>query len=183
MKKQFTLFAAALVLSLTAFTTANAQTAFKKADKFVEGTLSVSKSTGTDATYGFAPTVGYLVTDRFAVGVFGEVSNDATTKNLGLGVFARCYCLSVGKNLQAYSQLGLASISATDIATDVKASAFNANLGLGANYFVTPRLALTANVANLINYTSQDSNSDFTIGFDGFSNVLNDAKFGVLYKF
>lgn len=183
MKKQFTLFAAALVLSLTAFTTANAQTAFKKADKFVEGTASYSKSTGVDATYGIRPTIGYMVTSRFALGVFGEASKNETDKNLNLGVFARCYCLSVGKNLQAYSQLDLASVSVTDIATDVKASAFNANLGLGANYFVTPRLALTANLTNLVSYTSQDSNSDFTVGFNGISNVLNDTKFGILYRF
>lgn len=63
---------------LVSFTT-NAQ--FKKAEKFVEGTVSYSKTSGTDAQYTLNPTVGYFLTDRFAVGVSGKFGKDATQTN------------------------------------------------------------------------------------------------------
>ena len=47
--------------------TATAQTGFKKSDKFVEGTFSYEKAKDVDATYTFAPTVGYFLTDKTAV--------------------------------------------------------------------------------------------------------------------
>lgn len=181
MKKQFKLVIAALVLTLTAFTTVSAQSTFKKSNKFVEGTLSYSKSTDVDATYGIRPTVGYFVTDRVAVGLFGEGTKAGDTKTTNIGAFARCYFLSIGQHCKTYSQLGLASNS-TNVA-GIKASAFAANVDLGVNYFVSSRLALTMNVANLISYESADSKSTTTIGFDGINNPFATAKFGVLYKF
>ena len=91
MKKQFKLFAAALVLSLTAFTV-NAQNAFKKSDKIVEGTVSYSKASGADASYSFNPSVGYFVTDRFAVGVAAGLGKDENgVKATSVGAYGRCY--------------------------------------------------------------------------------------------
>jgi len=181
MKKQFKMVIAALVVLFAAFTTANAQCAFKKSNKFVEGTVSYSKSTDVKATYSVSPTIGYFVTDKVAVGAFGEFGKDGDTKTTNVGVFARCYFLTIGKSLHTYSQLDVAS-NTTKIG-DVKATSTVANLGLGINYFVTSKLGLTMNVANLISYESADSKSTTTIGFSGIDNPFATAKFGVIYKF
>jgi hypothetical protein len=65
----------------------------------------------------------------------------------------------------------------------VKSTSTSANLGLGANYSITKKLALTMNVADLISYESADGNSVTTIGFTGVNNPFATAKFGVIYKF
>ena len=178
MKKQTKLIVAALAFALASFTTANAQ--FKKSDNFVEGTVSYTKTTDVDASYSVSPTLGHFVTNRFAVGAFGTFGKSAATKDQTIGVFGRCYFTDI-KSIKLYSQASLASISETDNASGVKAT--NVNLGLGANYFITSKLALTMNVTDLISYTSVDSKSTLTVGFDGVANPFSTAKFGVLYKF
>lgn len=167
-----------LALSLVA-TFASAQ--FKKADKFVEGTVSYSKSNGSDASYNLQPTAGYFVTDRVAVGVFGQVGKDQGDETTGVGAFGRCYILDIGKNLKTYSQLNVGNSTVTT--AGVKTSTFGIDLGLGVNYFVSSKLALALDVASLMSYTSQGSNNTFTIGWTGVTNPLSAAKFGVLYKF
>lgn len=157
----------------------NAQS-FKKADKFLEGTVSYTKSTGADAEHSINPTVGYWMTDRFAVGASVELSKSAT-KTTGVGVFGRCQFLTVGKNVNVFSQLGI-STTTEDVA-GTKTSTFNAGMDLGAYTFVTKRLALTMSLTDLISYTSVGSNSTLTVGFTGVNNPFNTAKFGVAYKF
>lgn len=155
---------------------------FKKADKFVEGTVSYSKSTGADAIYGIQPTLGYFVTDRFAVGASGEFGkNKDGVKTTGVNAFGRCYVLNIGKNLKTFSQLNVGTTSVDN--AGIKTSAFGINVGLGVNYFVSSKLALSMHVADLMNYTSVESNSTFTIGWTGVNNPLSAAKFGVLYRF
>jgi outer membrane protein len=164
--------------------TATAQTGFKKSDVFVEGTFSYAKEKGQDATYSVEPTVGYFLTDKFAVGAQVEKTN--TTDKLGAGVFARCYFLNIGKDFKVFSGLNLnTNALVLDTTTDefITRQNFNANLGLGVNYFVTKNLALSANLANLAGYNFETES--FNVGFDGVENPFtNDTpKFGVLYKF
>lgn len=173
MKKLFSILTLFVVMSFTA----NAQ--FKKADKFVEGTASYSKTEGTDGTYGLSPVVGYFVTDKIAVGAYGEFSKNATTKNNSVGAFGRCYFLNVGKNFKTFSQLSVLSSSTT--AAGETTSGVSFDLGLGINYFVTSRLALSSNLGNLMNYDSKTST--FSIGFSGINNPISNPSFGVLYKF
>ena len=174
-----------LILVATLGLTANAQTGFKKSDVFVEGSFSYAKEKGADATYSFAPTVGYFLTDKFAVGAQVEKSN--TVDKLGAGVFARCYFLNVGKDFKVFSGLNLNTnalvldASTADVNDFITRQNFNANLGLGVNYFVTKNLALSANLANLAGYNFETES--FNVGFDGVKNPLTEAKFGVLYKF
>lgn len=171
-----------LILVATLGLTANAQTGFKKSDVFVEGSFSYAKEKGADATYTFAPTVGYFLTDKFAVGAQVEKSN--TTDKLGAGVFARCYFLNVGKDFKVFSGLNLntnALVLDTTVDQFVARQNFNANLGLGVNYFVTKNLALSANLANLAGYNFETES--FNVGFSGVENPFNTTKFGVLYKF
>lgn len=174
-----------LILVATLGLTANAQTGFKKSDVFVEGSFSYAKEKGADATYTFAPTVGYFLTDKFAVGAQVEKSN--TVDKLGAGVFARCYFLNVGKDFKVFSGLNLnTNALVLDDSTEnlndfITRQNFNANLGLGVNYFVTKNLALSANLANLAGYNFETES--FNVGFSGVENPFNTTKFGVLYKF
>lgn len=181
MKKQIKLFVAAVVALTLSLATVSAQSTFKKSDKFVEGSVSYSKSNGSDATYNVQPTVGYFVTDRVAVGVFAQIGKDQTNKTTGVGAFGRCYILDIGKNLKTYSQLNIGN-STVDVA-GVKASTFGTDLAIGANYFISSKLALSVDVASLMSYASQGSNNTFTIGWTGVTNPLSVTKFGVLYKF
>lgn len=178
MKKLKIALVAAFV-SLVAVSGVNAQT-FKKADKFVEGTVSYSKTKGADASYSLAPTVGYFVSDKFAVGVSGEIGKDASVETTNIGAFGRYYFMGIGKNFLGYTQLGVGSNTSKE--NSVKTSEFAANVGLGANYFVTKNVAVTAHIADLINYTSGDNTSTFSLGFDGFHNPFSMTKFGVLIR-
>ena len=181
MKKSLKLVVLSVLFSALALTS-QAQATLAKSDKFVEGTFSYSSSTGTDAAYGIKPTVGYFLTDKFAVGVLGEVGKTSTgAKTLNYGAFGRCYCLNVGEKFKAYSQLTVLSSSTDNAGT--KTNSFSTDLGIGANYFFTSKLALSVNLVNLISYTSSGSNSNFTVGFDGVTNPISPVKFGVLYKF
>jgi outer membrane protein len=168
----------ALAVILTAFTAATAQ---KKSEKFVTGTVSYSKSTDVKASYSLKPTVGYFLTDKVAVGVFGEVSESGDEKTTSVGVFGRCHFMTIGQHCGVFSQLSVSTNSTT--VADVKTTSTNANLGLGANYFVTKRLGLTMDIANLISYENVDSKSTTTIGFEGVTNPFAVASFGVIYKF
>lgn len=171
----------ALVLGISTLS-ANAQVSFSKSDKFVEGTVSYSKSTGADVAYGLKPTFGYFVTDKCAVGLFGEVAKtSAGAETLNYGVFGRCYFLTVGEKFKTFSQLAVSNNTAT--AAGVETSTLAANLGIGANYFFTSNLALSLNLTDLISYTNSDENSTLTVGFDGVTNPISPVKFGVLYKF
>lgn len=178
MKKQVKLVVSALTLMLVSFTT---KAQFKKTEKFVEGTVSYSKSTGTDGQYTLNPTVGYFLTDKFAVGVSGEFGKNSTQNKTGVGAFGRCYVMNVGSKCYVYSQLNV-STSSTKVGNN-KTSVTNANVGLGTNYFVSKNLALSVSVTDLISYTDNGPVSTFSIGFTGINNPLNAAKFGVLYRF
>lgn len=169
------------MLALAAITlTASAQT-FKKSDKILEGTVAYSKA-GDDVEYSIAPSVGYFVTDGVAVGVsaqYGE-DKDLSETTTGVGAFVRCYFLNIGKNFKAYSQLGLGN--ATTKISDVKTSTFGVGVGMGANYFVSKKVALTAQLVDLASYTSTEGASAFSIGFTGVKNPFSMATFGVLVK-
>jgi len=177
-----------LIVGLVSFTSVNAQD-FKAGNKIVEGTTMVStvKLQGiTTTTWSVAPSVGYFITNRFAVGVSGgvgethvkDVTRNRTNSNISLGVFARCYFLNIGQHMKVFSQL-----DATNTNQSKDNATFSTGLGLGGNYFVSQKLALTAGLANLINYSDNGETSSFSAGFTGVNNPLSMAKFGVLYRF
>jgi outer membrane protein len=175
MKKMFSILAVLTIFAVSA----NAQLNFKKSDKILEGTASYVKTEGADASYSLAPTIGYFLTDKFAIGVAGETAkDDAGVKTNSIGVFGRCYFLNIGKNLKTYSQLTMSNVTINDAS-----SAFGLNLGLGLNYFVSSKLALTLHVADLVDYTDSKSMSTFSLGWQGVTNPFSASKFGVLYRF
>jgi len=185
-----------LIIGLVSITSVNAQD-FKAGNKIVEGTAMVSTVTSkptsvepkvTTTTWSVAPSVGYFITNRFAVGVSGGVGEThekedgiekkRTSSNISLGVFARCYFLNIGQHMKVFSQL-----DATNTNQSNDDATFSTGLGLGGNYFVSQKLALTAGLANLINYSDNGKTSSFSAGFTGVNNPLSMAKFGVLYRF
>lgn len=175
MKKLFSIFVALTVLTLSV----SAQ-GFKKSDKILEGTVSYSKSKGSDAVYSVSPSLGYFVTNKAAIGFTGEfgTSEDGDVSNFG--VYGRQYFHTVGKNILTYAQLN-AGVNNTS-AAGVKTSMFGAGVGLGANYFVSNRVAVSAHLSDLLSYTSGEGMSNFSIGFTGFNNPLAMTKFGILIK-
>ena len=166
-----------LAVLLAAFTNTNAQ----KGAKFVSGTVSYTKATDVKASYSIIPTVGYFVTNKVAVGVLGEVGKTSTEETTNVGVFGRCHFLTIGKNGQLFSQVDLTSNSTTT--AGVKAKSTSINLGLGANYAITPKLGLTMYLADLISHESANGASVTTIGFTGINNPFAMGKFGVIYTF
>jgi outer membrane protein len=176
MKKQFKFILGALTLMLISFTS-NAQ--FKKTEKFVEGTVSYSKTTGTERQYSINPTVGYFLTNRFALGVNAGIGENATQRTTSIGVFSRCYFKNTGK-LNVFSQLSVSS-NKLEVGKS-NATTTNTNVGIGANYFVSKKIALTTTLANLVDYNDVGTKSSFTVGFNGVNNPLSTTKFGILYK-
>jgi hypothetical protein len=81
-----------LAVILAAFTTVNAQ----KSSKFISGTASYTKSTDVKASYSITPTIGYFVTNKVAVGVFGsfgETATESTTNTFFVkGLAAISFC-------------------------------------------------------------------------------------------
>jgi outer membrane protein W len=166
-----------LAVVLTALTSVNAQ----KSSKFITGTVSYTKATDADASYSLSPTIGYYVTNKVSVGLTGEIGKAGDAKTTNIGVFGRCDFMNIGKSCQVFSQVDLTSNSST--VADVKATSVSANLGLGGNYYINKKWALTMHVADLVSYESADGNSTTTIGFSGINNPFATAKFGVVYKF
>jgi len=174
MKKRVLMLAA--ILGLAVLTTTA-----QKSTKFVTGTVSYTKSTDVDASYSLSPTIGYYVTNKVSVGLTGEVGKAGDTKTTNVGVFGRCDFMNIGKSCQLFSQVDLTSNSSTT--ADVKTTSVSANLGLGSNYHINSKWALTMHLTDLISFETADGNSTTTIGFSGINNPFATAKFGVVYKF
>jgi len=181
-----------MAMALIALQTSFAQT-FSKGNTILEGTASYAASTsaGNPKTTDFSPSIGYFLSDKFAVGAqlgFGSEKTDTDkSSSTSYGVFARCYVLNVGDHLKAFTQLDLGGSNSSNTA-DVKTTQFGANVGLGLNYFLSKKLAITTSVGNLLGYTTTkvgdgDSVTATNIGFSGFDNPLMATKFGILYKF
>lgn len=165
---------------------------------------------------GIAPKIGYFFTNRLAAGAglnylsgknkITEVLNDGTTarktdKTNGFGgqVFARYYFLNLGKSFHAYSEVnaGFASLKVESIREDATTEgtmkSTDVGLDLGMNYFVTPKLAVSFTLSNLVKYSSmkiesadadQSAKSDnFSVNLNVFKNIFDTPTFGLLYKF
>jgi outer membrane protein len=174
MKKMFSM------LALVALSTGaiKAQSTFQKSDKFVEGMASYT-SKDKKETYKVSPMIGYFVNDKIAVGAMAEFSTTDSSKTTNIGAFGRYYFLNLGKNFKIFSDLTVMSNSTK--VNDEKTSGVAFGTGLGVNYFVTNRLALSTRLANLMSYDG--GSSTFNIGFEGITNPINTPTFGVLYKF
>ncbi|KZE82113.1 outer membrane beta-barrel protein [Myroides marinus] len=219
-----------LVLSLVAVAafgfTANAQEGekptygFQESNIFVEGMFSINNNTnkpeGKDkvktTTYNFTPKVGYMLSDKFAVGVelgfgkngsedgaFGDMlalSKKGYVKETYAGAFGRYYFLELGQRFKTYAEVGVGfhqgvtEVKATTI--DAKQTGVKAGLGLGMNYFVTSNLAISFHLGDIFTYSNynakvdgkkQGTVSETNANVNVFNNFFTEAKFGLTYKF
>ncbi len=191
-------------IAVLAFSSANAQevkdivgTGFSKGNKFVEGSFSYRSNDDTDR-WSVTPKMGYMLTNKWAVGGFLDLSGQKTnaTNNkeskLGVGAFARYYFLSLGasRSFNAYGELGLGYTSVTDkpnVGDKSTDGDFNANIDLGLNYFFTNHWAVTFELANVLGYNNSNpenpnSKNDLNVEINLFNNIFDQPQFGLLYK-
>lgn len=209
-------------LAVCAFTFSNAQETettetsfgFAKGDIFVEGNVGFGSTNDKNndaktSSFDFNPKVGYLLSDKLAVGVELMVGstkgediviegttvasgNDAKVSNFGAGVFARYYFLELGKRFKVNTELGLGfgSTKYDDGSDDIKKNGINAGLGLGLNYFVKDNIAITFGLSDLLSFSSEkydvdgaENVTEFNANLNVMNNFFADAQFGLLFKF
>lgn len=176
MKKAIFLFATVLALGFAATAQTKSKgmdlSPFKKQDFIAEGTLAFLAQTGQPNQYTFAPSIGYFVTDRVAAGINAEFVKSTLAETNNFGAFGRCYFTKVLKSVHVYSQLDMGR----------KSDNFATGLGIGANYFVSKRVALSTQLVDLMNFSSGGGVTKFAVGFSGINNPLATYRFGVLVK-
>lgn len=205
------LFIALFAISGLALT-ANAQEfGFKQGNGFVEGNVgfhsSNDKNTDTKVNeFEITPKVGYFLTDKVAIGIQLGVSTskneNSTTgyekkvNDLGAGVFGRYYFLELGKRFKTYTEVGVGyATSKTETrpttaanTNTVKSKVLGIGAGVGANYFLTEKIALNFALANVIGFTSekvdgQKAVTNFGLNAGSINNIFDAAQFGLVFKF
>jgi outer membrane protein len=178
---------------------------FSKGDVYVEGNINMDSKNDKDAntktsSMNFSPSVGYFLSDNFAVGLNLDVTSAKTTvsgtdtaKNNGFGVgaYGRYYFLEVGQRFKTYTQFGFNVGSSKDAISTYKTNTFDLGAGLGMNYFVTPKVAISFGLGNVISYGNTKMNmpgmdqgsSEMKVNLNVFNNFFNTPTFGALYKF
>lgn len=204
-----------LLLTLTAvagltFASQAQEYGFSKGNFIVEGNLNVNtennKNTEVKTTqFNFTPKAGYFVTDKIAVGVnlgFGSDITDNKNTNVknsanafGAGVFGRYYFLEVGSRFKTYAEVNADYANTRTKVTTAgnsvdgpKANGFGVNAGIGANYFLTEKIAVNFAFANVIGYNTSkvkghESVNEFGVNVNNFNNFFNTATFGLTFKF
>ena len=206
------LFIALFAISGLAFT-ANAQEfGFSQGNVIVEGNIGFNSTNdkGTDAktnSFEITPKVGYFLTDKVAIGIqlgFGTgksenltaVGSEVKTNNFGAGVFGRYYFLELGKRFKTYTEVGVGygsnkteTTPATGATTITeKANGFAIGAGVGANYFLTEKIALNFQLADVIGFSSLKpdggkAETNFGLAAGGVKNIFDEATFGLVFKF
>lgn len=211
MKKLFLVLA---LISGLAFT-ANAQDfGFKKGNVFLEGNIGLNSTNNKnteqkESSFTFTPKAGYFVTDKIAIGVELHFSTEKTEDYtagaetldkdniFGAGVFGRYYFLELGKRFKTYAEAGVGYGSlknenkvGTAASVETKANVFGVNAGVGANYFLTERIAINAGLTNVINFSSIKADapgaktvSSFGLNAGSINNLFDIATFGLTFKF
>lgn len=205
MKKIVLSLAAVFAFGLTAQAQDKPTYKFQQSDVFVEGNLGINTTNdkNTDektSGFEFNPKVGYMLTDKFAVGASFGIGNK-TEKVNGTkedkmnsfygGVFGRYYFLDLGSRFTTYAEVGVGYDQVkTGVDNEVKTKGMSAGLDLGFNYFVTPRIALSFTLGNIVSYTSAKLDVDgakavneFDANINVFNNFFDNATFGLVYKF
>lgn len=208
-----------LLLTLTAVAgltfVSNAQDfGFKKTDFIVEGNFQATTMNDRNADeklseFNFTPKFGYFVSDKIAVGLefgFGqskETTNPSAGETIqrdnvfGVGAFGRYYFLELGSRFKTYTELGagyLNNRSEIEVAgtttEDPKVNGFGANLGIGANYFLTDRIAINFAFTDVLSYGTAKADIDgakstsvFNANVNQFNNFFSNATFGLTFKF
>lgn len=186
---------------------------YKKTDFIIEGFFQSSNKNdkGADektSLFNFSPKFGYFVTDKIAVGMQLGIGNEKITKmandvemvdktnSFGIGAFGRYYFLEVGSRFKTYAELGAGynqiggeMNDGTNTVDDIKTKGFGINAGIGANYFLTERIAVSFAFADVLSFNSYKldvdgakSNTEFNSNINVFDNFFSTAKFGLTFK-
>lgn len=207
-------------IAVMAFGISNAQEetatyGFNQGDIIIEGNLGFNSTDDKnfeekESGFNFSPSVGYFVSDKFAVGLALSVGNSKveeynvliqeTTKvnAFAVGVFGRYYFLELGERFKTYAQVGLEYGSAKSEFTDgiantsVTSPSTNGlgfGAGLGMNYFITPNMAINFGLSDILSYTSvkvdapgAKATSNFNANVNVFNNFFATAQFGMTFK-
>ncbi len=208
-----------LLLTMTAVAglalVSNAQEfGFDKGNFIVEGNLGFNTRDNKNAeikttNFNFNPQVGYFVTDKIAVGIFAKVgtSNEDNygegvdiqekASTFDIGAFGRYYFLELGSRFKTYAEVAAGyesengeTVTAGSSVKDPKISGFGANAGIGAQFFLTDKIAVNYKFANVIGFNSSKVDVDgakattgFNVNLNSFENFFNSGQFGLTFKF
>lgn len=203
-----TLLTIAVTAGLTSILKAQ-EFGLRKGNVLLEGQISVSsaKDNNTDlknSHFGFSPKVGYLLMDKFAVGVdlgifqsnretllpSNEVSNSKVNE-YRVGVFGRYYFLNIGERFKTYSEVGARyhRVEATSEGFDLnyKSNQIALNGGIGANFFLTKNVALGYSFGNIIGFNTskkdeEKSSNGFYLNVNSFNNFFETGQFSLTFK-
>lgn len=207
------LFTLTAVAGLT-FASKAQEFGFQKTNFIVEGNFQATSINERNteekfSEFNFTPKFGYFVSDKVAVGVefaFGQEKETTTTasgesiltdKAFGVGAFGRYYFLELGSRFKTYTELGAGYLNQQsklkeDGSTieDPKLNGFGANLGIGANYFLTDKIAINFAFTDVVSYGSVKADVDgakstsvFHANVNQFNNFFSNATFGLTFKF
>ncbi|WP_299098013.1 outer membrane beta-barrel protein [uncultured Winogradskyella sp.] len=178
---------------------------FSEGDFFVEGNVSFNSENDKNIDeksneFNISPKVGYFINDDLAIGAellfaSSKTELDGTdvsdSSGFGVGAFGRYYFLDLGERFKTNAEFGVGYTSMENNLNEVKQNTFEAGLGLGINYFVTEKIALTFGLKNILSFYSTKSDEDgaeaetgFGLGFGDVANPFGgNASFGLLFVF
>ncbi|MEO0037857.1 MAG: hypothetical protein RIQ59_1068 [Bacteroidota bacterium] len=200
MKKIVLTVAAVFVLSF-----ANAQDkkesdeGFSKGDVFMSGSFNISNSKWAssgnyeESAFTFAPSLGYFVSENFALGLGLNLSNssakatsssaESKTSTVGLALMGRYYFTPSSK-FSSFVHGEFDYLTMTMDPGSLKANGYGFAIAPGFNYFVSKNLALETSIG-MLSYASAkadvagaQASTNFKLGLD-FSKI----NFGLSYKF
>ena len=199
------LLAALLLIGGFLYAQENEEIGFKKGDFFISGnveflTAEESNNDLNTSSFTILPSIGYLVSNHFALGIqlgYNNTSNDVAT-NLGTvdissntfiaGAFARYYFNPTRKfsftitGAVRYSNTNSEQIDFLNANTtqDLNINSFGISIAPGIQYFLSRAFAITSSVG-LISYGNQSGDIDSS----SFIVRLNPSNinFGLLYRF
>lgn len=182
-----------------AITTLSAQSnegGFNKKDVFISGsfgyesnTVKVDDFSASTSSFTFAPTIGYFVSDNFAIGAGLTFSNQPidfdgeTLDATSFGVrFMGRYYLNPGNKFSTFGQASLAfgSINPELEGAD-NASTLDLGISPGINYFLSEKFSVEATFGR-IGYSSL-SLDGYTQSNVGINLNLSTIGLGINYKF
>lgn len=204
-----------VLLTLTAvaglvFATQAQEYGFNKGNFIVEGNLNLNTSKDKSkeiktTEFNFSPKAGYFFTDKLAAGInlhVGTEKNDrygagleTKSNNFGAGLFGRYYFLELGSRFKTYAEVNADYLNTKSEYTEAgstvkhpKVNAFEVGAGIGANYFLTDKIAVNFALSNLIGFKTSkekggESSNSFGMNINEYNNFFDAATFGLTFKF
>ena len=185
---------------------------FGKGNVIVEGNLGLNTSDNKnmeikESNFNFTPKVGYFFTDKFAAGVNFNLGTSKTDhygtdreekgNAIGAGLFGRYYFLELGSRFKTYAEVNADYLNERSETTvngttnkDPKVNSFGVNGGVGANYFLTDKIAINFALSNVIGFNTSKADTDgaksvnnFGLNLNQYNNFFDAATFGLTFKF